>query len=171
MRFAPATTPQRPPIRREPMFHRAFHIDTATIRTVLVALKLRFQTFVDEDALACLELALAEVLNNISEHGRAVQDASPAGPAPRVHLCVICRDGGLICAVTDNGRPLPPACLTPTKRIADNTASRDSLPEGGFGWPLIQRLTGSLSYLREGSRNFLSFTIPPTREAERRKSA
>ena len=36
------------------------------------------------------------------------------------------------------------------------------LPEGGFGWYLIQDLTASLSYFREGRRNFLAFIVPVT---------
>ena len=34
------------------------------------------------------------------------------------------------------------------------------LPEGGFGWCLIQGLTQSLCYYREGQRNCLAFMVP-----------
>ena len=37
-----------------------------------------------------------------------------------------------------------------------------SMPEGGYGWYLIQDLTASLSYFREGRRNFLAFIVPVT---------
>ena len=74
---------------------------------------------------------------------------------------------GIACAITDDGQPLPQSCLEirrlpwdlPDPALEDAIAT---LPEGGFGWFMIQDLTASLSYFREGRRNFLAFIVPVT---------
>ena len=64
---------------------------------------------------------------------------------------------GLACALTDDGISLPDDCLLP-RSLPPMVA--DDLPEGGFGWFLIQDLTQALCYYREESRNYLAFSIP-----------
>lgn len=157
-----------PPGRR-PMMHRIFRADPLTVREALAFLRERFDGSAAEDVIARLELALAEVLNNICEHGSR-HDALRLGGrshAPLIHLCVARHAGGIACAVTDDGQPLPEACLSPPVPpfhliSASGAADIPSLPEGGFGWFLIQDLTASLSYFREGRRNFLAFIVPVT---------
>lgn len=150
------------------MFHRIFRADPMTIRSALIFLRERFDSSTEHEAIGRLELALAEVLNNICQHGVREKALHRGGrvQAPMVHLCVIRHVGGIACAITDDGTALPPDCLMPRDPLA---ASRDggtqhieTLPEGGFGWFLIQELTASLSYFREGQRNFLGFIIPVT---------
>lgn len=162
----------RQDFRRQPMFHRVFRADNSAIRSALIELKGRFRPYADDDVIGRLELALAEVLNNICEHGVEImsiptQDAySDHAEMPMVHLCVIRQENGLICAVTDDGVPLPDSCL----RVSDLQIERHfpkpeagliaDLPEGGFGWSLIQGLTHSIRYIREDRRNVLAFTVP-----------
>ena len=78
-------------------------------------------------------------------------------PAPRtVHLLVQPSQTGLTCTISDNGVVLPGHCLAPR-----GLPSHDrGLPEGGFGWYLIQDLVSELHYARQGERNCLTFTIP-----------
>lgn len=154
---------------RQPMFHRIFRADPITVRNALNYLRERFEGTAEAEVISRLELALAEVLNNICEHG-ARDDAQRLGGrvhSPLIHLCVVRHVGGIACAVTDDGKPLPPECLDPQTlpylsalEAEDDEAAMLLLPEGGFGWYLIQDLTASLSYFREGRRNFLAFIVP-----------
>lgn len=157
------------PQGRQPIMHRIFRADPVIVREALTFLRERFDGSATEEVIARLELALAEVLNNICEHG-ARHDAVRLGGrthTPLIHLCVARHTGGIACAITDDGQPLPPACLIPPSLpfpllSPSDTVDISTLPEGGFGWFLIQDLTASLSYFREGRRNFLAFIIPVT---------
>lgn len=150
--------------RREPMFHRAFRSDLPAIRAALGEIRLRFYGYTPDDTIDRLELVLAEVLNNICEHGSVTLAVAPDqglsqrrgnGATPTVHLSVIRHDSGIVCTITDDGIPLPATCLTDGPRTIAT-----ELPEGGFGWRMIRDLTNSISYTREGRRNFVGFTVP-----------
>lgn len=155
------------PASKQPMFHRIFRADPVTVRDALIYLRERFDGSAESDVISRVELALAEVLNNICEHGSRDEALRMDGRihSPLIHLCVVRHVGGIACAVTDDGKPLPPECLDP-RTLPYLTAPENDpdellmLPEGGFGWYLIQDLTASLSYFREGRRNFLAFIVP-----------
>lgn len=157
------------PQGRRPIMHRIFRADPVTVREALAFLRERFDGSAAEEVIARLELALAEVLNNICEHG-ARHDAVRLGGrthTPLIHLCVARHTGGIACAITDDGKPLPATCLTSQNLPFPLLSSSDmpdisDVPEGGYGWFLIQDLTASLSYFREGRRNFLAFIVPVT---------
>lgn len=160
---------RQPPPGRQPMYHRIFRADPLTVRTALQFLRERFDGSAGNDVIGKLELALAEVLNNICEHGIRHEAVRLNGRphAPLIHLCVARHVGGIACAITDDGKPLPASCLEMRSLPWSDPAPRDpakliSLPERGFGWFLIQELSASLSYFREGRRNFLAFIIPVT---------
>ena len=145
----------RPIARTQPMFHRVLRADPFEVRQALRDLRARFAPAVSADAMGRLELVLAEVMNNVSEHAG---DLCAQKPAPRaMHLCVVMNDAGLSCAITDDGGTLPADCLLPRNLPALDPLD---LPEGGFGWCLIQGLTQSLCYYREDQRNCLAFTVP-----------
>lgn len=108
---------------------------------------------VAKDDLASVQLVLAEVLNNIVEHAcRDTRDAT---------IRVSCRFGptDVAVAVMDNGRPLQGG-KAPDSVLSRQHDTIESLPEGGFGWFIIRRLTQDLSYRRRTGRNYLMFTIP-----------
>lgn len=143
-------------------FHRVLRADPVSVRGTLMDLCRSFGPDVPADALGRLELVLAEVLNNIVRHG-AGGASPPDGPASddttcarTVHLHVSAESGGLRCVVTDTGVRLPGECLAPRSLPAPGP----DLPEGGFGWFLIQDLASDLSYARSAGRNCLSFTLP-----------
>lgn len=142
----------RPVVRVQPMFHRVLRADPQEVRQALTDLRTRFAGAVDADALGRLELVLAEVMNNVAEHA-----AAPGRGSGCMHLCIVMQDGGLSCAITDDGGKLPADCLRPRSLPALDPLD---LPEGGFGWFLIQGLTQSLCYYREDHRNCLAFTVP-----------
>ena len=147
------------------MFHRVLRAEARIVRDTLSDIRHRFAAEIDADALGRLELVLAEVMNNVAEHGPGTDpDAGETAgaetghrAAPLIHLCVVRHAGGLSCAVTDDGVSLPAGCLLPP---GAPTAGAIDLPEGGFGWFLIHGLTQELCYYREERRNFLAFRVP-----------
>lgn len=147
------------------MLHQVFRADPYAVRQTLTDLRMRLSRVALPELLDRLELVLAEVLNNIVEHGGGRESERGSGWAPSVHLCIISHNNGLACAISDDGVVLPDDCLR-TRDLPGDTGVVAELPEGGFGWYLIQDLTQSLCYFREGRRNFLSFRIMPDAGAD-----
>ncbi|SES73726.1 ATP-binding protein [Paracoccus homiensis] len=141
----------RPSMSTKPMFHRVFAAEPSVVRKTLVDIRARFGAGLDEDTMGRLELVLAEVLNNVAEHAVDVRQGTS------IHLCIVRQDAGFACAITDDGVSLPQECLQPRNLPQDGATE---LPEGGFGWYLIQDLTQALCYYRERHRNFLAFSVP-----------
>ncbi|MFD1480105.1 ATP-binding protein [Paracoccus nototheniae] len=147
------------------MFHRVLKAHPVTVRATLHDVRQRFSREVSEETLGRLELVLAEVMNNVTEHApRTGRQTAMAPPRPPViHLCIVHQDACIACALTDDGNTLPDDCMLPRSLP---TLAMDDLPEGGFGWFLIQDLTQALCYYREESRNYLAFSIPLTPPAK-----
>lgn len=108
------------------------------------------------DITARAEIVLAEVLNNIAEHGQQ------EGRIGWIDLrCALC-PSGLQVVVTDQGRPVPPHLLSPPAQarcLPEHTPFQD-MPEGGFGWSIIRGLTCDLRLQSHDGGNRLSFVIP-----------
>ncbi|MEE2860202.1 MAG: ATP-binding protein [Paracoccus sp. (in: a-proteobacteria)] len=142
----------------QPMFHRVLSAQPETVRDTLQDVRRRFHGEVSDDTLGRLELVLAEVMNNVAEHAPAgAGNADDSVRLPVIHLCIVRHTNGLACALTDDGVSLPDECILPRSLPA---LVMDDLPEGGFGWFLIQDLTQALCYYRESQRNYLAFSIP-----------
>lgn len=105
-----------------------------------------------EDA-AKVQLVLAEVLNNIVEH--AYPEDTPDGL-----IYVECRHiaDGLHFSIHDQGNPMPEGS-TPVGQRPDVEVETEDLPEGGFGWFLIQALAKDVVYRRVGQENQLDLRI------------
>lgn len=154
----------RPSTQSRPMFHRILQAEPTTVRETLTAVRERFRQEVSDDTLGRLELVLAEVMNNIAEHAAVTcTELGCKGEQTLIHLCIVSHRAGLACALTDDGVSLPPDCLLP--RNLPQLAQQE-LPEGGFGWYLIQDLTQELCYYREDQRNFLAFRVPCADQAQ-----
>ena len=97
---------------------------------------------------ATAELALAEVLNNITEHAYANRPGL-------IRVSLQRSVAGLCCEIVDCGAGMPGGRL-PGGRFPDLA----DLPEGGFGWGLIRALTQDLRYVRTAGENRLTFLIP-----------
>ena len=105
------------------------------------------------DACGTVETVLAEALNNVVEH------AYPREAHGSIEVLLILDGTYLHCQVSDEGRPLPPRLL-PLAPLAEVCGTDvDDLPEGGFGWFLIQSLCEDLGYSRQQRRNRLTFSI------------
>lgn len=97
------------------------------------------------------EIVLAEVLNNIVEHGYA-------GATGEITVTLRPGPDGVLVAVEDHGKAFPKEQL-PEGQLPDINPAKD-LPEGGFGWYLIRTLVRDLSYQRIGTVNQVTFCLP-----------
>ena len=110
----------------------------------------RLNLTIDEQGI--IEIVLAEVLNNVVEHAYAHHKSGV------IELRVKRMSDNLCFTVLDDGVPLPKGNLPEHTRHTLSGPLED-LPEGGFGWSLIQDLTQDLHYVRSDVRNRLNFTI------------
>lgn len=110
--------------------------------------KLR-RTGLANDRAGDVELVLAEAINNIVKHAYADRIAG------RIWLHVMLDTDHLIIRLRDDGCPLP-ANQIPTARLITPSKEKGILPEGGFGWFLIQSLTSAVRYHRDEGCNLLS---------------
>jgi len=99
-----------------------------------------------------IELVLAEVLNNITEHAYGETMCGV------IELRIFRMQNRLHFVVLDDGLPMPEDAPNPNIQLEPARAP-STLPEGGFGWMLISELTNGLSYARTGNRNVLEFDI------------
>lgn len=132
-----------------------FHASPQGVRGVLaqVARYLHHLDF-DPDESHSVELVLAETLNNVVKHAYA------DGPGGDISLRLARRARGLHCTVIDCGRPMPADLLArPCESPAHPKMPLHDVPEGGFGWFLINALTKDLLYTRDGGHNRISFRL------------
>lgn len=129
--------------------------DEHEVRRALHELQAKLVGQLSPEDSGSLELALAEVLNNIVEHAYA-------GRAPgQVFVWLTRTPAGdaLLCRVEDDGHPMPG--LTPPEGQMQPVADRtEDLAEGGWGWALIRTLTDEIVYERQTGRNRLHFRLP-----------
>jgi serine/threonine-protein kinase RsbW len=98
-------------------------------------------------------IALAEALNNIEEHAYSGRREQP------VWVEIDARGNRVRCRIEDCGAPLPGGVLPGGRLPPADPCAHDDLPEGGFGWALLRRLTRDLAYQRHDDRNRLTFRI------------
>jgi len=96
-----------------------------------------------------IEIVLAEALNNVVEHAYA-------GSVPgAVWLALRIRDDAVLIALHDHGRTLPGKAPP----LGSNRPDPAGLPEGGFGWHLIDDLSQSICYAHEAGCNRLCLRL------------
>ena len=100
-----------------------------------------------------VRIVLAEILNNVEEHAYAGQPGHP------VTVRLEFAGDSLRCVVEDRGHGFPAARLPDPEMPAGNPAALETLPEGGFGWPLVRKLTRDVAYRRDGGTNRLVFSV------------
>ena len=94
-----------------------------------------------------VELVLAEVLNNIAEHGGTESLSHPISLKWHTsdRLCI---------NVIDAGQCIPTGTIT-NAQMPDLETEISDLPEGGFGWALVDILCSKVHAKRRGSFNTL----------------
>ncbi len=103
---------------------------------------------VHQDDIGSVQIALAEAVNNVVEHG-----ACSSRDHIRVTARIRCRRGVII-EICDSGRGLPNG-ETPQGHFVPPAGSAADLPEGGYGWHLIKELTARVQYRRRENCNTL----------------
>ncbi|MDD8022821.1 MAG: ATP-binding protein [Paracoccaceae bacterium] len=152
----------RPPARKDAasdrpdakIFHHSFAADALSVRSALRSALARFMRQMTRDEAGTLELVLAEVLNNIVEHGYGDSGHGT------ITLSMVRDRRGLSCSISDDGIELPTECLLQSDTVQEMRPQPDHLPEGGFGWFLIRDLAEDLGYHRGNGRNLLAFRLP-----------
>ena len=107
------------------------------------------------DARHAVELALAEVLTNIVEHGYH------GGALEDIRVRLLDRPGGLEVDVCDRGRPIPDGRLEQadeTTFLFDPTDIA-GLPEGGMGLALIKAAFDEVRYASHDGLNQLHLVL------------
>lgn len=141
---------------RRPLLELDFEATSAEVRAALARITGAIAPLDPApDRAIAVELAMAEVLNNVVEHAYAGQAPGP------VQVTLTAEDRVLICRVEDEGIDLPDG-LPPPGPLPDPEAARaiETLPEGGLGLPLIHALAERLTYLRLPGRNCLTCRLP-----------
>ncbi len=111
------------------------------------------QVGLSEDDIGTAELVLAEVLNNVIEH--AFADRTDG----QVNIDFKTLPEGQFFSVRDDGLPMPDGKL-PAGIPPEVDCFLENLPEGGWGWSLVHRLTQDICYQRAGQNNVLTFLLP-----------
>lgn len=107
----------------------------------------------EQEDLSAVELVLAEVLNNVLEHAYAYPEM--CGP-----ICVAIEHSprGLHFTILDKGRAMPQGRKPLGDAVKTDVALND-LPEGGFGWFLIENIAHDVCYHRSNGENKLALRM------------
>ncbi len=136
-----------------PIHLHSFRANPFSVRDALHAAQMRIERLLQVDDAWALELALAEIMNNIVEHGCSDTEQG------MISLAMTLQDNELVCTIGDFGPELPSNCLRREKAPPEP----DDLPESGFGWFLIRDLARDLQYEREAGCNWLILRFPLAR--------
>ena len=128
-------------------FHLRTSEDFDAVRIGLGRFMHSYESSNTQHDLGEIELVLAEVLNNISEHGG--RESLTHSISLKWH-----RSDGLCINVIDEGRCIPTGTIT-NAQMPDLDTEIDDLPEGGFGWALVDILCSKVRSKRHGSFNTL----------------
>ncbi len=127
--------------------HEAVRSQSQTILTELFNAGLSMP-----DTISKSEILLGEVLNNIVEH-------SYADTTGDIEISWFLTDDTIWFETRDRGKEMPGATL-PNPDCPPNDVALEDMPEGGFGWFMINQLAQEISYQRTDGINVLKFAIP-----------
>jgi serine/threonine-protein kinase RsbW len=137
-----------------PPFDVSLRSEQAEVRGALTSLLTGLAPLdLDVEELNIVELVVAEILNNIVEH------AYPP-TWPRSKISVTCKQerNGLHLCIIDRGKAMPDN-QPPIGMSKPRDVEISDMPEGGFGWFLIQYLAKDIKYQRSGQQNRLDLRI------------
>lgn len=107
---------------------------------------------VSDGQIVNMEVVLAEVLNNVVEHGYAdVEDG-------KIFLRIVAEDQTLRILCRDNGVPMP-GLNAPDPGPPDLDVPLNELQEGAFGWFMIRAIAADIKYERQDGCNYLSLNL------------
>lgn len=133
-----------------PVISHRFNATQGAVRDTLACAvaALSGNSDIGPEEIGAIELVLAEALNNVVEHAYAGQNDG------QISLNITRADTMVWLDIRDRGIGLPGESVPATQRI-NLDLPREDLPEGGFGWYLIQRLAQTVEYRRSSTENHL----------------
>lgn len=141
------------------LFATRFEAENMATRAALSEIRAAMEREGLEMALiARVEIALAELFNNIAEH--AYCDTGEG----EVRCTMGMSEQAVIVEVTDQGGPMPGGEM-PKGILPDIDVDFADLPEGGFGWFLIRTQTDGLSHKRLAMGNFTRLNFDLERDS------
>ncbi|MDG2340178.1 MAG: ATP-binding protein [Paracoccaceae bacterium] len=105
-----------------------------------------------------VQLVLAEILNNIVEHGSL-------WASQEIKLTVSLTSENIDCRIRDLGRPIRVLLRKSNYGLPDETVTSE-LPEGGFGLFLVQSIARDIRYLPIKTGNHLALCVPLITDSE-----
>lgn len=102
----------------------------------------------DPDTIDTLRICIAEALNNIVEHAYEGAEGRP------IYADVRFTPQSYEIMLIDEGKPMPGGNV-PSGEVSFDLDDVDALPEGGFGWMLIQTQMDAVNYERRDGCNVL----------------
>lgn len=135
-------------------YKTSFAATELAVRDVLVNVGAFLQDArIEEAQIGQVEIVLAEALNNVVEHAYVHRDEG------LIELRIKRAQTTIDITILDTGVPVPVHVFAKREGPQVDVAL-DDLPEGGFGWMLIQRISTNLSYQRVGDTNCLRISVP-----------
>lgn len=136
-------------------FEESINADPISVRGAIIEVMNSLQKEFPSrsEGIISTEIVLAEVLNNIVEHG---YQASNLGS---ILVSVLCNDDMISLETRDYGVPMPGLTPPDPEQEALPMAVED-LPEGGFGWFFIRTLSSHMECRRSGKQNIFCVQIP-----------
>ncbi|MEP2782673.1 MAG: ATP-binding protein [Pseudoruegeria sp.] len=126
--------------------------DDLSVRDALLKIENGLHSINAPDAVCgTAQMVLAEILNNVVEHAYASKDGE-------IEITLSPKGDMLFCLISDAGEPMPNNTLPEGRGVQDDTDLMD-LPEGGFGWLLINEYARNLNYRRNNDKNILTFQL------------
>ncbi|MEM7597538.1 MAG: ATP-binding protein [Pseudomonadota bacterium] len=124
------------------LYNARFDANHSSTRAALAEIRVAMELGgLDDMLVGRVEIALAELFNNIAEH--AYRDDGTG----EVRCSMGIRGSSLVVEVTDQGGPMPGGEI-PEGTLPDLDVAFEDLPEGGFGWHLIHAQTDAISHMR-----------------------
>ena len=139
------------------ILHLRLKAEEGAVRTALIAVDGALaEAGVTDDMRHCAQIALAEACNNIVRHAYGPDGAVPD---PDIELDLALDAGGLQVTLRDRGGPMPTGGLPGPDLPPIDPGDPLTLPEGGFGWPILRGIARALSHSRHNGRNVLRFRL------------
>jgi serine/threonine-protein kinase RsbW len=136
-------------------FTTSLPASSTAVREAMIELRGRMRQWgLAEELAARVELVAAEICNNIAEHGFAGE----ATGSLCLHVSSVPPD--MLLQITDHGAK-PPAQLLERPRLPALDVARADLPEGGFGWFLVQSEADVVQYERDKGMNRYCLRFTP----------
>lgn len=118
------------------------------IRLVGIAIRALAEQYFAISRARSIELCTVEIATNCVKH------AYRGEPGHELRVCVALADDDFVVEVRDRGVAIPKAVLSDERDPFDfNPSVTESLPEGGMGLALVNAMTESSEYFRDGDEN------------------